>query len=170
MRRLTTRGGGPNRLLDDLIQNVLVTELIDPSPTIWLLSPWVSDIAVIDNRSGEFASLLPGLPARRARLTEVLLELARRGSQIRILMRNDPKNDLVRLRLADAGDASVNVTVSHVENLHDKGLLTSRFHVYGSMNFTYFGKEVNEEGVTVTADQDQIARANLDYQKRFAGS
>jgi hypothetical protein len=169
MRRLSTRGGGATRSLDELIETVLIAELIAPSTDLWLLSPWISDIPVIDNRAGEVMSLIPAAPARHLRLTEVLVEIARRECTVRVLVRDDPKNQQVVDRLAASTFEEIPLEVRIVENLHDKGLLTSRVHVQGSMNFTHFGRTVNEEGIVVTSDPDEVARARLSFQERFGG-
>ncbi|MFF2345093.1 phospholipase D-like domain-containing protein DpdK [Pseudarthrobacter sp. NPDC058119] len=166
-RRIATRGGGQTRLVNDMLQTLLVTELLDPSSELLVLSPWISDIVVIDNSAGQFKSVLPGMPARPIRVTEVLIELARRGSKVRIVIRDDPKNAIVRTRICDLPAAGHRPEILLRDNLHDKGLLSDRFHVHGSMNFTHFGQAVNEEGVTVTSDPDSIARARLDYQGRY---
>lgn len=166
-RRITTRGGGEVRLLKDLLQNLLITELLVPSKQLWVLSPWISDIVVIDNTAGQFRSLLPGMPARPIRFTEALIELARRGSSVRVIMRHDDRNVLVRQRLIDTTGVGPRPSVLIRDNLHDKGMVGDRFHVQGSMNFTFFGQAVNEEGVTVTSDSDQIARARVDYQAKY---
>lgn len=167
MRRITTAGAGETRLLNDLIQNLLVTELLAPSSRLWVLSPWISDIAVIDNASGQFKSVLPGLPARPIRLTEVLMELARRGSDVRVIMREDSSNVITRQRLTDLTAVGPRPTLLIRNTLHDKGIVSDRFHVHGSMNFTFFGQAVNQEGVTVVSDPDQIARAWVEYQNRY---
>jgi phosphatidylserine/phosphatidylglycerophosphate/cardiolipin synthase-like enzyme len=167
-RRITTRGGGQARLLNDLLQNLLITELLLPSKELWVLSPWISDILVIDNAAGQFKDLLPGMPARPIRFTEALIELARRGSSVRVVMRKDERNFVVRQRLSDATLIGPHPSVLIRENLHDKGMISDRFHVQGSMNFTFFGQAVNEEGVTVTSDPDQIARARVEYQAKYA--
>lgn len=166
-RRIATRGGGQTRLVNDLLQTLLVTELLDPSSELLVLSPWISDIVVIDNSAGQFKSILPGMPARPIRFTEVLVELARRGSQVRIIMRDDDKNTAVRTRIKDLQASGPHPEILIRHNFHDKGLLSDRFHVHGSMNFTFYGQAVNEEGVTVTSDPDAIARARLDYQGRY---
>ncbi|MET3142809.1 UNVERIFIED_ORG: hypothetical protein ABIB13_002527 [Arthrobacter sp. UYEF2] len=166
-RRIATRGGGQTRLVNDLLQTLLVTELLDPSSELLVLSPWISDIVVIDNSAGQFKSILPGIPARPIRFTEVLTELARRGTLVRIIIRNDDKNTTVRTRINSLPASGSRPEILIRDNLHDKGLLSDRFHVYGSMNFTFYGQAVNEEGVTVTSDADAIARARLDYQRRY---
>ena len=166
-RRIATRGGGQTRLVSDLLQTLLVAELLDPSTELLVLSPWISDIVVIDNSAGQFRSLLPGMPARQIRFTEGLIELARRGTRVRIVLRDDEKNAVVRSRIGGVPSSSPRPEVRIRDILHDKGLLSDRFHVYGSMNFTYFGQAVNEEGVTVTSDTDAIARAKVDYLRRY---
>lgn len=166
-RRIATRGGGQTRLVDDLIQMLLLSELIEPSGELLVLSPWISDIVVIDNSAGQFRSVLPGLPARSIRFTEVLKELARRGARVRVVIRDDEKNAVVRAQIEGAPTSGPRPEVVIRDILHDKGMLSDRFHVHGSMNFTYFGQAVNEEGVTVTSDSESIARARLDYQRRF---
>lgn len=166
-RRIATRGGGQTRLLNDVLQTLLVTELLDPSRELLVLSPWISDIVVIDNSAGQFKSILPGMSARPIRFTEVLVELARRGSHVRIIMRDDDKNTAVRTRIMALHTSGPHPEILIRSNFHDKGLLSDRFHVHGSMNFTFYGQAVNEEGVTLTSDPDAIARARLDYQGRY---
>jgi phosphatidylserine/phosphatidylglycerophosphate/cardiolipin synthase-like enzyme len=167
MRRIITAGAGETRLLNDLIQNLLITELLDPSSRLWVLSPWISDIFVIDNSSGQFKTLLTGLPARPVRLTEVLMELARRGSDVRVITRDDSRNATVRRCLTDRTAVGPRPTLLFRNSLHDKGIITDRFHVHGSMNLTFFGQAVNQEGVTVVSDRDQIARAWVEYENRY---
>lgn len=167
MRRITTSGSGQTRVLNDLLQNLLVAELLVPSKQLWVLSPWISDIAVIDNAAGQFTTLLPGLPARPIRLSEVLLELARRGSDVRVLIREAETNQVVRQRLGDQFAVGVRPTVKIHPALHDKGIVGDRFHVHGSMNFTYYGQAVNDEGVTVTSDPQEISQARIAYNAKY---
>ena len=44
-----------------------------------------------------------------------------------------------------------------------------RFHLQGSMNFTYFGQAVNAEGVTLTRDPHEIAEATDRVQRSVRG-
>jgi phosphatidylserine/phosphatidylglycerophosphate/cardiolipin synthase-like enzyme len=132
-----------------------------------VLSPWISDIDVVDNSAGQFKSILPGMPSRRIRLTEVLLELARRGCDVRVLIRDADSNALVLRRLEDAGGNGPRPTVKIHPYLHDKGIVGDRFHIQGSMNFTYFGQAVNDEGVTLTQDPHAIAEARIAYNAKY---
>lgn len=42
-----------------LLQNLLVAEVLYPSSELWLISPWVTDVEIVDNRTGGFASIEP---------------------------------------------------------------------------------------------------------------
>ena len=169
MRRITTPGQGHTRVLNDLMQNLLVTELLVPSGQLWVLSPWISDISVIDNTAGQFKTILPGLPSRNIRFTEVLIELARRGSDVRVLTRDVDSNVVARQRLENVGRLGAKPTVRIHPHLHDKGILGDRFHLQGSMNFTYFGQAVNAEGVTLTRDPHEIAESRIAYNALYEG-
>lgn len=167
MRRITTTGLGHTRVLNDLLQNLFITELLVPSSELWVLSPWISDIDVIDNTAGQFKTVLPGLPARHIRFTEVLIEISRRGSDVRILTRDEESNIVARQRLEDVGGLGAKPTVKIRQNLHDKGIVGDRFHIQGSMNFTYHGQAVNDEGVTLTSDPHEIAEARIAYNAKY---
>ena len=56
----------------DLIEAIFASELIRPSQRLWLVSPWISDLPVIDNTSESFSGLDPDWGARPVLLSEVL--------------------------------------------------------------------------------------------------
>lgn len=75
---------GHTRTSEDLralLQAVFIGELLAPSQEIWLVSPWVSDIGVVNNTDGAFTGLEPSWGARHVRLSEILLRLAARGTE-----------------------------------------------------------------------------------------
>lgn len=166
MRRISTHGDGPTLLASDVLQTLFISEILSPSEDVWLLSPWISDIPVIDNRAGAFTGILQGTTSRVVLLTEALLELASLGSQVHVVVRPDPRNLKVTDKLAASGE-SPGLHLSEIKNLHEKALLTSRFHLHGSMNFTHYGREVNEEALVLETGTDNISRANLLYHERF---
>jgi len=171
MRRVVTRGDGPTLLASDLVESLFVAELLAPSPHVWLLSPWISDIEVVDNRAGAFADVFPGRPARIIQLTDALTELAERGSRVHVVVRPEPVgNAAVITKLRSAATPPRQIDIVLKENLHEKALLTSHFHLHGSMNFTRYGREVNEEALVVNTDKDHIARTNLEYRDRYGQS
>src|SRR5262249_29626431 len=149
-----------------LLQALFVGELLAPSEEILLVSPWVSDIAVIDNVDGGFAGLEPTWGAREVRLSEVLACLVSRGTRAFVEVRPDEHNRRFLQRLhAQAIAGSLHVRLSQV--LHEKGLLGDRFLLNGSMNFTYSGVHLLDEYVRFDTDAQAIAEARLAFRARW---
>jgi len=155
-RTIHTRAGGPTHVLEDLLQTLLVTELLSPSRRVWLVSPWISDIPVIDNSAGSLTVAAPGAPARHLRLSEVLSRLAELGSQVAVVTRKGERHNAQFLTALTTLSNQV-VTLEHPE-LHAKMLVTDRFVLSGSMNFTRWGIGRNLERVTLDTDREAIGR------------
>ena len=49
--------------MPDLLQMLFLSELLAPSRCLWLVSPWISDIPVIDNRIERLSRLRAELGA-----------------------------------------------------------------------------------------------------------
>ncbi|MGB1252130.1 MAG: phospholipase D-like domain-containing protein DpdK [Candidatus Promineifilaceae bacterium] len=137
-------------------------ELLLPSAEMYLFSPWISDIALVDNRVGQYRALRPDEAPSYLRLTELLNHLAQQGTRIHILCRpNLPRNEEVLRRLDPI------IKVKYIETFHEKGLITPQFYWRGSMNLTFFGTEVNDEHVEITTDSETVTRALLEAQERW---
>ena len=136
------------RQVPDLLQNIFVAELLSPSSCLWLVSPWVSDIPVIDNRTNGFLSFEPRWVRSLVSLSQVLAKLLELGTTVHIATRPDDHNtaflDRMR-RLAEPDGLSFHV--HSAEELHEKGILADGFYLSGSMNFTFNGITLNEEFV-----------------------
>ena len=158
-RTIHTRAGGPTHALEDLLQTLLVTELLSPSRRIWLVSPWVSDIPVLDNSTGSLAAAAPSAPSRRLRLSEVLSRLAESGSDVNVITR---KGEAHNAHFLTALRALTNqVAVHEHAELHLKVLASDRFVLSGSMNFTNYGLAKNVERVTLDIDPETVQRETL---------
>jgi hypothetical protein len=159
----------------DLIQLLFVSELLAPSRCLWLVSPWITDLDVIDNRDGGFSALEPTWGARPIRLTEVLTRLASQGTFLRIAMRpvaQAPANTNVAQKLAELSASLANpnqVQVAEREELHTKGLLGDDFFLAGSMNFTRSGVEVWDERLELHTDHVSVMQAMLEMHGRYPG-
>jgi hypothetical protein len=160
----------------DLIQLLFTCELLAPSRCLWLVSPWITDLEVIDNREGGFSALEPTWGARAIRLTEVLSRMTDHGTVLRIAMRpvaNAPANADVARKLSDLGARLANPDQLHVierEELHTKGLLGDDYFLAGSMNFTRSGVEVWDERVELHTDRVQVLQAMLEMHGRYPGT
>ena len=68
------------------LQAAFASELIAPSRSIWIVSPWISDIQIIDNRAGGFDAVLDASwGQRQVRLAEILARCVALGTHLRWL-------------------------------------------------------------------------------------
>ena len=169
-RTLRTSALSSREELADALQGLFIAELLEPSEPLWIVTPWISDVVVVENRAGRFTGLLPGLPQRPIRLTEVLVAIAQRAGSLVIACRPDDHNrGFVEHLEARAADAAVGqqLTCRYSPELHEKGLLTRHLLLSGSMNLTYNGLRRLEESILVTDDPDAVARARHAYEDRW---
>ncbi|WP_020108644.1 phospholipase D-like domain-containing protein DpdK [Nocardia sp. 348MFTsu5.1] len=170
-RSLRTSALSSREELADALQALFIAELLEPSAPLWLITPWISDIAVLDNRSGLFTGLLPDLPQRPIRLSEVLLNQMQRGGGVVIVCRPDEHNktfvELFQARAASEGDLAKRLKCTYANDLHEKGILSGSILLSGSMNLTYNGIRRLEESIQITNDADSVARARHAYEDRW---
>lgn len=174
-RRIFKGSGRSEREVEVLLQNLLVMEALVPSASLWLVSPWVTDIEVVDNRAAGFAGIEPLWPQRRLRLSEVLASLAQRGTEIVIATRSDEHNQLFHRRMSAASAAvgaadRVRIVIDEHDEQHEKGLLSDGFFLSGSMNFTVRGIRLNDEVVSITLDPDEISQARINMRDRYGST
>lgn len=147
------------RQIADLLVMAFAAETLAPSRKLWLVSPWISNLVVLDNRADQFVSLQPAWSRTTVPLASLLVHLASLGTRVRVVTRNDPHNRAFRFELGRlAESAGVEVPVRLEDRLHAKGLVTDRFALWGSMNFTNNGVEFNEEFVQFTTDKTKMAQ------------
>jgi hypothetical protein len=157
----------------DLLETIFIAELISPSRCLWVVSPWVSDIVVVDNRGAGFDGVDPTLGSRVIRLSDALARLVSMGATICIACRPIDTNQrfLESLRAAfDRADAPDDaLTVVQTEHLHEKGLLGDDYYLSGSMNLTYSGVELLDEMVRFELDVSSVAAARVTFHARYGG-
>lgn len=154
--------------IQELLQTMFVAEMLISSGSIWIVSPWISNVILIDNRSGNFDALNPEWGRREIRLTDVLVSLMSRGTQVNIVTRKDEINAAFITRLGDLTEQMAledKVAVTFREKLHTKGILLSNSLLMGSMNLTYNGMVINDEWIEFSLDQEDIARTKLEFSK-----
>ncbi len=151
----------------DLLEMLFAMELAMPSKRLLIISPWISDLPVLDNRNGAFSQLESRWGATQIRFTEVLRTLLQRGVKISLATRTTTRNEdfISRLLSTSEMDGTLdNLNVSQDENNflfekeHSKGLISDTWALIGSMNFTYSGVEINGELVTFKTDPNSIGQ------------
>jgi hypothetical protein len=152
----------------ELLQIIFGAELLAPSRCVWLVSPWLRDVPVLDNSTGSFLSLCPEFPRTEVRLSLVLRELLRRGSQVVIATRPDAGNAQVVESLRDFGTDDRVIFHERAE-LHAKGMVGDRFSLVGSMNFTYNGLDRLTEMLVFESERSSVEQLRLSFRKEYGG-
>lgn len=166
-RRIFKRGTSSQQEIRELLQFVFSAEILSPSERIWLVSPWISNVPILDNRSGLFTSLDPSWGQRQVRLNEILLRLTESKTEVIVVTRPDDhcKNFVLRLTedLESVGRGE-KLKVLWREKLHTKGILTKDALLTGSMNLTNNGLDLLDEQVTFDTDYKDIAQGRLNFE------
>lgn len=150
----------------ELLQTMFVGEMLLVGETIWIVSPWVSNVVLIDNRSGNFDTLNPEWSRREIRLVDVLIALMVRGCHVVIVTRDLDENIGFVKALKEMSEAHAldeKLTIKMHNSLHTKGLLLSKSLLMGSMNLTYNGIAMNDEWIEFSIDSEDIANARLHF-------
>ena len=172
-RTILTSKLSSRREVAELLQNLFVAELIHPSRCLWIVSPWVSDIPLLDNRAGDLESLEPDWGPRYVRLVEVLVRLARAGTFIVVAVRDNGESDdlIYRLRAVFEEHALPHrLRTSFHSDLHHKGIAGDDFVLAGSMNLTYSGVHVHDEKVRLSTVPAEVEQARLDLHTLYPGT
>ena len=79
-------------VLKELLLNLFVAELINPSLKVWIVSPWISDLMIIDNTGGNFNTINPDWNGKKVMLSEVIMQMLSCSTQVNIISNNDQHN------------------------------------------------------------------------------
>jgi phosphatidylserine/phosphatidylglycerophosphate/cardiolipin synthase-like enzyme len=165
-RQIFIHGPYGSRQVKEALGDLLMGLILSPDQ-IWLVSPWVSDFELLDNRTGEWSGVHGEWGMRFVMFSEMLAVAVESGCHLTLVTNADEINDRFYERLTKdlADETAVRRVVS--EKLHTKGLLTSSFFLAGSMNFTYSGVGRNEEAVRLSVDNDEIAEARYEFEQWY---
>lgn len=173
--RLIVKTASGNRdEVRDLLESLLAVELISPGKEIWLVSPWISDLPLLDNRSGGYAGLEPAWPKRHLTLAELLAFALRTNQQTHLRVVTRPGDHTARfcerlrgLVVIDGNSDRLSID-DHRSELHTKGLVTTAFALNGSMNFTQNGIQVFDETVQLETEPARVAQFLINLQGHYA--
>lgn len=162
-RRITSSARGGSVQLTNCLHSLFALELMSPSPEVYLISPWISNVPLINNRFGQFRVIIGDSEEDELRLVTILSILADRGSKVHIIYRPHSQTEEF-LNLLPS-------TIEHRKSttLHEKGLITKHCYLRGSMNFTYSGVNLNDEEIEFTTDPTDVSYALLEAQQRWEG-
>lgn len=167
-RRIFKSAVTSQNLIRELLQLMLLGELLAPGgERAWLVSPWISNILLFDNRAGGFGSVNPEWGNREVRLVEVAVNLIARGTPLGIATGFDTHNDAFIAAVSEATEEaglSDQLLIVQRRHLHTKGVLLKRGLLTGSMNLTYNGLELNDEMVVYDTNAKTLAEARLNFE------
>jgi len=146
------------RFLPDLLQSIFIGELLAPSEELWLVSPWISDIPIINNEAGQFRSLVPEWDLAPIRLSQILQHLAKHSTKIHIAMRDEKHNEPF-LKYTEMNGVEMYLAPL----LHEKGLLGDDYFLSGSFNLTFNGITLNDEIAHLYTDKAIIAANRISF-------
>lgn len=161
-RSIKSKARASSLQLTDCLSSLFALELMCPSPEIYLISPWISNVTLVSNRFGQFRAIMGDSGESDLRLATLLKVLAERGVQVRVMYRSKHQQTEDFLNLLPE-----NVERRGIETLHEKGLISYHFYLRGSMNFTYSGVNLNDERVELTTDPQVVALALLEARQRW---
>lgn len=155
-------------LIRELLQMMFLGELLAPgAERAWLVSPWISNIVLFDNRAGGFNTVNPEWGNREIRLVEVIAAMMARGTALGIATSLDTHNDPLIAALtvvADEAGLADKLSIVRRQHLHIKGALLKRGLLTGSMNLTYSGLELNDEMVVYDTTPKTLAEARINFE------
>ncbi len=166
-RIIKSRARGSSIQLIDCLSSLLTLELFSPGKELYLISPWLSNVPLIDNRYGQFRAIAGEYNKPTLYLVDILRLLAERGTAVRVLYLS-PAKDMTGIFLRGIQDVE-NIEHRGFRRLHEKGLITSHFYLRGSMNFTYSGINLNQESVELTTDEAAVWQALQEAQMLWEG-
>ena len=152
----------------EVLQLIFAAELLSPSKCLWIVSPWLRDIPIIDNSSGSFSTLCPEFQAADIGLVAVLGELLNRGAQIVIATRPETGNLQLLDALRDKQSSGKLLLIERAE-LHAKGIVGDRTVLFGSMNFTFNGLERLTEMLVLQTKADEVEKLRLTFKEEYGG-
>lgn len=158
--------------VQNALESLFVAETLKGSQEFWIVSPWLSDVGIIDNRGGRFAHLSE-LGDRKLKLTEILIYLVNRfETKVTVVVSDDGWASEARQGIPAAFKQAgkrdfLNMHVKSRDHLHDKIIATSDWLVSGSMNFTKQGITVRDEHVDIETDPSHIAPILIDLRNRY---
>lgn len=152
--------------IDTILTSVLLGELLAPSDDVWLVSPWISDVEILDNNRGSYDAIFGDVPPGTCRFSDTLARISAAGARVHVVTRPDPHNDDFVRRLHSEVPAG-RVRVVRAPDVHEKTLCGGEWILSGSMNFTVRGMAVNEESITYKVGGPDAAQARLDLAQRW---
>jgi phosphatidylserine/phosphatidylglycerophosphate/cardiolipin synthase-like enzyme len=154
----------------EVLQSLFAAELLAPSRCVWIVSPWLRDVPILDNSTGAFSMLSPDFPLADVRLSLVLRELLSLGSDVVIATRPGDGNRQVIDSIEGCPRFETGFTFVERSTLHLKGIVNDRCALLGSMNLTYSGVERLTEMLILETTAPRVQRLRVEFSTEYGGT
>jgi len=152
----------------EFLQTLFIGELMNPSSAIWISSPWINDVDLVDNSARQFGTLIPNWPPAMIRLSTILATFLDRGVRLTLILNFDPQNDEFFARMSRMSDSYPDtLRIIRTDEVHEKGIVTDRFTLDGSMNITFRGVHINQEYLGYRCDPELVYQRQLVLEQRW---
>ncbi|MEV7075294.1 phospholipase D-like domain-containing protein DpdK [Streptomyces sp. NPDC093990] len=166
IERPVRTGGHTGVRADAILAMALVGELMSPGPVMWLVSPWISDVKILDNSQGTYDDLFDDNPPSSCSLADLLARITVAGSSLTVVTRPDTHNVQFLGRLNRLAPRHT-VRVVQSPAVHEKTICGRDWMLTGSMNFTVRGLLENDEAVSYKVGGSDAAQARLELAQRW---
>lgn len=159
--------------LQKIIEAFFISELSTPSKEIWIVSPWISNLNIVDNNQGQYSSLFPEWPKSFISLSLVLNSILENGTKVNISTRpfenQESNREIINFVESLKKDENYgHLVILKTDNtLHEKGLIHDSLYLAGSMNLTMSGVNINKEVVEVRTDLESINNSIIEFKDYF---
>jgi len=165
-RQIMTKTFAGKRQIKEVISSMLISEIMNPKE-IWLVSAWVSNFDLLDNRAGAWDILNHSWGHRVIPFFEVLESVVSSGCKVNVVIKDHETNCSALNHLRNALSSYHNFQILLTDDLHTKGLLTNDAFLSGSMNFTYSGTNRNDEMMTFERSDSVVANTFLHFSSSY---
>ncbi|MGW1669132.1 phospholipase D-like domain-containing protein DpdK [Streptomyces sp. NPDC002324] len=166
LERTVRIGARTGLRVDSMLSAALIAETVNPSSELWLVSPWITDVQVLDNSHGAYDSFFGDVPPLGWRLSEALTRIASPEARVHVVTRPAPHNAAFLQHLESAPERDY-IRIVQSPDVHEKTLCGEDWILTGSMNYTIRGMAVNDESVTYKVGGPDAGQARLDLRQRW---
>ncbi|MCG9751350.1 phospholipase D-like domain-containing protein [Vibrio brasiliensis] len=165
-RQIMTKSLVGKQHIKEVLSGMLMGEILHPRE-LWLVSAWISDFELIDNRGGAWDLLNPSWGHRMVTFFEMLETAVSNGCHLNVVVKKHSNNLKPVAQLQKRLGRFAHFRLEETEELHTKGLLTKHAFLGGSMNFTYSGTNRNEEMMIFERDPNVLANTGLEFSTSY---
>lgn len=165
-RQIMTKSLVGKQHIKEVLSGMLMGEILHPRE-MWLVSAWVSDFELLDNRSGAWDLLNPSWGHRMVTFFEMLETAVSNGCHLNVVVKKHESNLKPVTQLNKRLGRFTTYRLEETQKLHTKGLLTKHAFLGGSMNFTYSGTNRNEEMMIFDRDPNVLANTGLEFSTSY---